>query len=58
MNKISMLENGAIVSIETNEQFALAIVQEATAYIITNEEGTIISCKGLQKLIEAEIKKN
>lgn len=52
MCKITMIENGAIVEIETLEQMA----RESESYLIVNEEGTILDSKSVSRLID-EIKK-
>ena len=55
MCKITMIENGAIVEIETLEQMAKEITRESESYLIVNEEGTILDSKNVSRLID-EIK--
>lgn len=56
MCKITMIENGAIVEIETLEQMAKEITKESESYLIINEEGTILDSKNVSRLID-EIKR-
>ena len=56
MCKITMIENGAIVEIETLEQMAKEITRESESYLIVNEEGTILDSKNVNRLID-EIKR-
>lgn len=56
MCKITMIENGAIVEIETLEQIAREITRESESYLIVNEEGTILDSKSVSRLID-EIRK-
>ena len=56
MCKITMIENGAIIAIETLEQMAKEITRESESYLIINEEGTILDSKNVSRLID-EIKK-
>ena len=55
MCKITMIENGAIIEIETLEQMAKEITKESESYLIINEEGTILDSKNVSRLIN-EIK--
>lgn len=55
MCKITMIENGAIVEIETLEQMAKEITKASESYLIINEEGTIFDSKNVSRLID-EIK--
>lgn len=56
MCKITMIENGAIVEIETLEQMAREITRASESYLIVNEEGTILDSKSVSRLID-EIKR-
>lgn len=55
MCKITMIENGAIIEIETLERMAKEITKESESYLIVNEEGTILDSKNVSRLID-EIK--
>lgn len=52
MCKITMIENGAIVEIETLEQMAREITRASESYLIINEEGTILDSKNVSRLID------
>lgn len=56
MCKITMIENGAIVEIETLAQMAKEIIKASESYLIINEEGTILDSKNVSRLID-EIKR-
>lgn len=55
MCKITMIENGAIIEIETLERMAKEITKASESYLIINEEGTILDSKNVSRLID-EIK--
>lgn len=52
MCKITMIENGTIVEIETLERMAKEITKESESYLIINEEGTILDSKNVSRLID------
>ena len=52
MCKITMIENGAIIEIETLERMAKEITKESESYLIINEEGTILDSKNVSRLID------
>ena len=52
MCKITMIENGAIIEIETLEQMAKEIIKASESYLIINEEGTILDSKNISRLID------
>lgn len=52
MCKITMIENGAIIEIETLEQMAKEITKASESYLIINEEGTILDSKNVSRLID------
>ena len=56
MCKITMIENGAIIEIETLEQMAKEITRESESYSIINEEGTILDSKNVSRWTD-EIKR-
>ena len=56
MCKITMIENSAIIEIETLDQMATEITKENKNYLIINEEGTILDSENVSRLID-EIKK-
>lgn len=52
MCKVTMIENGAIVEIETLERMAKEITRGSESYLIVNEEGTILDSKCVNRLID------
>lgn len=52
MCKVTMIENGAIVEIETLERMAKEITRGSESYLIVNEEGTILDSKCVSRLID------
>lgn len=52
MCKVTMIENGAIVEIETLERMAKEITKGSESYLIVNEEGTILDSKSVSRLID------
>ena len=52
MCKITMIENSAMIEIETLEQMAKEIIKESESYLIINEEGTILDSKNISRLID------
>ena len=53
MYNITMLENNELIEIQILDTMNKEMLKDADAYIITNEEGTIIDCKKMSKLIKA-----
>lgn len=57
MYNIVMIENKEVREILTLDTVNKDIIKDAEAFIITNEEGTIIDSKNLSKLISAVLTK-
>ena len=53
MYNIIMIENNELREIQILDTMNKEMLKDAEAYIITNEEGTIIDCKKMSKLIKA-----
>lgn len=53
MYNITMIENNELIEIQILDTMDKEMLKDADAYIITNEEGTIIDCKKMSKLIKA-----
>lgn len=53
MYNITMIENNEVREIQTLDTMDKEMLKDAEAYIITNEEGTIIDCKKMSELIKA-----
>ena len=53
MYNITMIENNELIEIQILDTMNKEMLKDAEAYIITNEEGTIIDCKKMSKLIKA-----
>lgn len=53
MYNITMIENNEVREIQTLDTMDKEMLKDAEAYIITNEEGTIIDSKKMSKLIKA-----
>ena len=53
MYNITMIENNELREIQILDTMNKEILKDADAYIITNEEGTIIDCKKMSELIKA-----
>ena len=53
MYNIIMIENNELREIQILDTMNKEMLKDADAYIITNEEGKIIDCKKMSKLIKA-----
>lgn len=53
MYNIIMIENNELREIQILDTMNKEMLKDADAYIITNEEGTIIGCKKMSELIKA-----
>ena len=53
MYNITMIENNELIEIQSLDTMNKEMLKDADAYIITNEEGTIIDCKKMSALIKA-----
>lgn len=53
MYNIIMIENNELIEIQILDTMNKEMLKDADAYIITNEEGTIIDCKKMSELIKA-----
>ena len=53
MYNITMIENNELIEIQILDTMNKEMLKDADAYIITNEEGTIIDCKKMSELIKA-----
>lgn len=53
MHNITMIENNELREIQILDTMNKEMLKDADAYIITNEEGTIIDCKKMSELIKA-----
>ena len=53
MYSITMIENNELIEIQILDTMNKEMLKDADAYIITNEEGTIIDCKKMSALIKA-----
>ena len=53
MYNITMIENNELIEIQILDTMNKEMLKDAEAYIITNEEGTIIDCKKMSELIKA-----
>lgn len=53
MYNITMIENNELREIQILDTMNKELLKDAEAYIITNEEGTIIDCKKMSELIKA-----
>ena len=53
MYSITMIENNELIEIQILDTMNKEMLKDADAYIITNEEGTIIDCKKMSELIKA-----
>lgn len=53
MYNITMIENNELKEIQILDTMNKEMLKDADAYIITNEEGTIIDCKKMSELIKA-----
>lgn len=53
MYNIIMIENNELIEIQILDTMNKEMLKDADAYIITNEEGTIIDCKKMSALIKA-----
>lgn len=56
MYNITMIENNELREIQILDTMDKELLKDAEAYLITNEEGTIIDSKKLSKLIKAMTK--
>ena len=53
MYNITMIENNEVIEIQILDTMNKEMLKDADAYIITNEEGTIIDCRKMSALIKA-----
>ena len=53
MYNITMIENNELREIQILDTMDKEMLKDAEAYLITNEEGTIIDCKKMSELIKA-----
>ena len=53
MYNIIMIENNELREIQILDTMNKEMLKDAEAYIIKNEEGTIIDCKKMSELIKA-----
>lgn len=53
MYNITMIENNELREIQILDTMNKEMLKDADAYLITNEEGTIIDCKKVSELIKA-----
>ena len=53
MYNIIMIENNELREIQILDTMNKEMLKDAEAYIITNEDGTIIDCKKMSELIKA-----
>lgn len=53
MYNITMIENNELIEIQILDTMNKEMLKDADAYIITNEEGTIIDCRKMSALIKA-----
>ena len=53
MYNIIMIENNELIEIQILDTMNKEMLKDAEAYIITNEDGTIIDCKKMSELIKA-----
>lgn len=53
MYNITMIENNELREIQILDTMNKEMLKDAEAYLITNEEGTIIDCKKMSELIKA-----